>query len=96
MKTYEIWMEGYAATGEHGTARFIGTAEGTNFEDACRNFRQPEDIYGPTLNKAKLAIEQVIIVHKGEPLKLDEYDTGPSIWGCRLFDNEADARKSYG
>lgn len=23
-------------------------------------------------------------------------DSGASFWGCRLFDNEADARKSFG
>ena len=28
-------------------------------------------------------------------IKIDEQGT-PSIWGCRLFDNETDARKSFG
>lgn len=36
---------------------------------------------------------------KGEKLNLDkhyEHQKHLSIWGCRLFDNEADARKSFG
>lgn len=80
MKEFEIWSEGYAATGERGTAYFHGKAKGETFEEACKNFRDSD----------------------GEPLGLDLNEDGslrydrPSIWACRLFDNEADARKSFG
>lgn len=31
---YEIWMEGYAATGESGTAQKLGEFEAESFDDA--------------------------------------------------------------
>lgn len=36
MKVYEIWLEGYAATGNRGTARYLGSSAGRSFKDACR------------------------------------------------------------
>ena len=33
---YEIWSEGYSATGELGHAHLVGVVESTSFEDACR------------------------------------------------------------
>lgn len=36
MTEYEIWAEGYAATGEHGTARLLGKAIAVDFKSACR------------------------------------------------------------
>jgi hypothetical protein len=75
MKNYSIWIEGYAVTGEHSPAQFIGVAGGETFEDACKNFRYEDT---------------------GEPLSLDENRDYPAIWACRLFDNEADARKGFG
>jgi len=92
-KEFEIWMEGYAATGEHSPANLIGKSKGKTFEEACDNFRYSEDILG--WNKE-------VIVKKGSPLGLDKNPDGtnrynrPSIWACRLWDNEADARKSFG
>ncbi len=111
MKEYEIWIEGYAATGEHSTASLIGRASGETFDEACINFRQPDDIIR--------AFDKEIIVKKGAPLELDKNQDGSlrrgsyrgylepgvdrmtrqgnySIWACQLFDNEADARVSFG
>jgi hypothetical protein len=87
-KEFEIWIEGYAATGEYSHASYIGKSSGHSFEDACRNFRYPEDIIRE--------YDGMIIVHKGESLKLDENRSHPCIWACRLFDNETDARESFG
>lgn len=87
MKEFEIWIEGYRATGEYATASYIGKAIGETFEEACRNFEYPEDF-------SSMGIK---IYSKGEKLTIDKNGGGrPSIWGCRLFDNEADARKSFG
>ena len=36
IKVYEIWMEGYAATGEHGIHRLIGRVEAGSFKEACK------------------------------------------------------------
>ena len=41
------------------------------------------------LEACKKAVED----HKWGKLYNEKYNT---IWGCRLFDNEADARKSFG
>lgn len=118
MKEFEIWSEGYAATGEHSVAHFQGKSKGNNFDEACINFREPNDIYGYN----GVGGEKEIVVKKGTPLKLDKNSDGTyrrgsyrgdlppgierteaikkggnySIWGCQLFDNEKDARKSFG
>lgn len=35
LKEYEIWEEGYAATGESGTAHLVGKVMARNFGQAC-------------------------------------------------------------
>lgn len=32
---YEVWLEGYSATGQENTAQFIGTYKAENFVNAC-------------------------------------------------------------
>lgn len=97
-KEFDIWIEGYAATGEHSPASYIGKAMGETFEEACINFRYPHDI----MREWPLPGEDPILINKGEQLKLDIHTDGsivrdpPRIWACRLFDNESDARKSFG
>lgn len=65
------------ATGESGTADFMGTYEANSFEEAVEKWfdEKPDrrEYYGK--NKLKGTI---------------------SYWGCRFFDNESDARKSFG
>jgi hypothetical protein len=41
---FDIWSEGYAATGERAGAHYHGCARGVDFRDACVRFfrRQPE------------------------------------------------------
>lgn len=43
-KEFEIWSEGYNATGESGGPSFIGKSWGVSFSDACDNYarRNPE------------------------------------------------------
>lgn len=74
-KMWQVWTEGYAATGEHHTATYHGEVRAETFEEACR-----------------------IILGKSLDLREDgslQYDR-PAVWNCRCFDNEADARKSFG
>tara|TARA_R110000744_G_scaffold242781_1_gene359840 strand:+ start:2526 stop:3005 length:480 start_codon:yes stop_codon:yes gene_type:complete len=33
---FEVWSEGYRATGERGTAQFLGTYEAETFKEACK------------------------------------------------------------
>ncbi len=72
MKKYEIWIEGYAITGNSSNAIKFGEAEGKDFKDAVATFFKDRDD-SSELNKDKT-----------------------SYWGCRLFDNETDARRSFG
>lgn len=70
---YDVWVEGYSATGNRGRAQFLGTMPGKSFEDACR--------------RAVIAIG----------FEMSYYDPVANKYlGCRMFDNETDARKSYG
>lgn len=88
MKEWEIWSEGYRATGEHGTATYEGKWEGETFDDAVGKYVYIKDL-GHLYESGKRflprnedGIMKEVAVHR--------------IWGCRLFDNEADARASFG
>jgi len=75
MKTFTLWEEGYACTGEHGSANYLGKWQGENFMDAYL-----------AMVKAKYGNPPPNWIH------LDK----PCIWGCNVYDNERDARKSFG
>ena len=75
MRNFEIWMEGYAATGERAEASRIGNYTAETFDEA------------------------VLLYMKDNPntVEFDRFGKGKhSIWACRLYDNEIDARKSFG
>lgn len=73
MKTFDIWIEGYSATGESGKAQYKGSYQGITFQDACEQMMKEKGWEMSYYNKDR--------------------DT---FWGCRFFDNESDARKSFG
>jgi len=79
---YQVWLEGYAATGESGTAMQLNLPNedctlwegGVSFRAACLN----------ALETLKWEIDHY-------------YDYARNTyWGCRFFDNEQDARKTFG
>lgn len=72
---YQIWSEGYAATGEYSNAQYHGTSEGDTFKEAVDNLLKTWDQ------------KEVGIYYNPDKL---------TYWGCRFFDNETDARKSFG
>lgn len=74
MQLYEVWSEGYRATGEAGEAQYLGTYKARSFSEACAKWvsTQPKEDH-----------------YFFDPAKL-------TYWGCRLFDGEADARRSFG
>lgn len=80
MKNYGLWVEGYAATGEHGTAKYLGQAEGDTFGEAVQNWYR--DTPDANRNYGSLRYNE----------KRDRW----SLWGCEVFDNQADARRSFG
>jgi len=70
---WELWLEGYVATGNRSGARYLGIFVAPTFKEAC-------DLWGNRhANKGYYS-------NRGHP----------SYWGCRIFDNEIDARRSFG
>ena len=70
---FEIWSEGYRATGDYGTATYHGTVTARTFRDAVKKYAESNPRF-----KKDLSLR------------------GLTLWGCKLFDNESDARKSFG
>ena len=73
-KSYEVWLEGYAATGQFGTAQYLGAFTATSFVEACTKAMD----------------------HNHMDTRYFQLGTHPSYWGCRFYDNESDARRSFG
>lgn len=71
MKRWEIWAEGYRATGHGEGAVLLGTATADTFDEAVRAF---------TFSMPYVRNEDGVWTY----------------WGCRIFDNEQDARKAFG
>lgn len=80
----QIWSEGYIIQGGNGKAYLVAVVEADSFNEAVEKYNEtikiPDNRRESTWGK----------------LKADWRDGIWSIWGCRLFDNEADARKSFG
>jgi len=74
-KNITLWMEGFAATGESGTAQCLGTYKATNLDDAVRQYMEV----------------------RPNSIDWDRFGRGRhAIWSCEIFDNEEEARKSFG
>lgn len=73
MPTFDIWSEGYAATGESGPAYLMGKGSGATFREAVISFMESK----PEL---KSSFNEETLTH----------------WGCKLYDNEKDARAAFG
>ncbi len=84
---YEIWMEGYAATGESSGAQLIGDGEGNTFDEAVKDYMSKNPEHGIKPNERNGYISEEAYTHRR---------SNWNIWACSLFDNEADARKSFG
>ena len=80
----EIWSEGYNTTGIKSDAIFLFETEADSFDEAIA-------IYAKHRLETESDAERFPIEKRGGP---DDWHW--SIWGCQLFDNEADARKRFG
>lgn len=87
VKEYEIWMEGYAATGEYGPAQMIGKGIGTTFDEAVKDYMSKKPNHGIEENGRKRYTTDEAYYNR---------KSNWNIWACNLFDNEADARKAFG
>lgn len=76
-KSFDIWVEGYSATGQSSGATLMGTVTAVSFDEAVK------------AHVAKLNKSSADYYRRSDDGKW-------TMWGCRLFDNERDARKSYG
>ena len=87
MKKWDIWMEGYRATGEHGTAQLIGEGYGETFDEAVEDYmaKNPDSKVSRNSEKSYWSKEAY-----------ENRKSNWNIWACNLFDNEEDARKAFG
>jgi hypothetical protein len=88
LKEYDIWMEGYAATGESSKASYLGKSKGRNFQDACMRYALKSELE----HRQKMDNEN-------QYFDTGRWDYDPrrnSIWACRLYETEDEARESFG
>lgn len=80
MKQFQVWTEGYAATGERSDAMLHGKVMAETFDEACIK------LLGDSLDK--------------DSSKPDGYrrssEGNMCVWACVCYDNEKDARSSFG
>lgn len=91
MDKIQIWMEGYAATGESGKAQMIGEYKALDFDDAVLQLNDEAIAkYG------KPSAEPYTRLSFISQEAFEKRRSNWKIWGCALFNNEQDARKSFG
>lgn len=95
LKEYEVWMEGFACTGQSSNATLVGKAKARNFGQVCHIVM--------CTKKLKGMVKQNDANNPPNPLMQDchgsRWDYNPndfSFWGCRLFWSEELAKKSFG
>lgn len=81
MKDYEIWTEGFRATAERGGAHYHGTVTANSLDKAVEK-----------LAKKNSSFDKYVSYSPNPKRKGSSY----TYWGCRIFDNEEQARKSFG
>jgi hypothetical protein len=54
MRTFEIWSEGYQATGESGKAVRHGSAKGKTFNDACAALAEEDESFSKFFDPGRL------------------------------------------
>lgn len=74
LTVYQVWAEGYRASGDRADATLLGTARAATFRGAVEIIRDRSDAPELYTFKGDLCF----------------------FWECRLFDNEADARRRFG
>lgn len=87
MKKFEIWCEGFVATGQRGLAHKVGEAEGENFTQAVENYIEANPNCGIESNSRSMYVSEEAYIDRTSRF---------NIWGCNLFSNEEKARKTFG
>lgn len=80
MKTFEIYEEGFCVMEGCAQAHYVGSAEGEDFLDACKNYiaKNPNAGYIRKFN-----------------INGEERECACN-WGCRWFPTLAEAQRSFG
>ena len=82
MEHHQLWQEGYAITGNRDSAQCLGNYEADTFNEAVERYvQQREKTDWPDIRK---------------PGGYAFANGTHCIWGCRIYDNEAQARQSLG
>jgi hypothetical protein len=90
LKEYEIWSEGFVATGQSSGAIFWGKVKARNFAQACHILMCQEHL------------KQIKKENNSEYKKYTtpgRWDYNPqelSYWGCKLYWSEELAKKTFG
>lgn len=71
---FQVWCEGYRASGDKADATLLGEVDAPTFREAVESLRDKHS-------------EPGLFTFKGEQC---------FYWECKIFDNEADARRSFG
>ena len=56
MKTYEIWSEGYSATGGTGGATYHGEVPAKNLKDACKKYAKLHPEFNKYFDKKAMTL----------------------------------------
>lgn len=90
LKEYEVWSQGWSSSDGNAQAHLIGKTIARSFRQACHIIM---------CQKYLENIKKVNDPNYKEYFNPDRWDydsKGITVWGCSLYDNEADARKSFG
>jgi hypothetical protein len=85
---FEVWAEGWSATGNDSPARLVARVEALTFREACYVAMCHEYLDGIAKRRKDKQYY--------DPNRFDYDFTNLTIWGCRLFPTEAEAKKSFG
>jgi len=80
LKNYQVWMEGFAVTGQQAQAHLVGKIGAESFDEACIK------LLGDSLDKDDKKSDGYRRLSNNEMC----------VWACGLYNNESDARKGFG
>jgi len=92
LKEFEIWVEGFVTTGQSGTATRLNIEYpilAHSFDEAVRTFRKYNEQASALIRETR----------EKDYISLGAFQNRSSnwsYWGCNLYDNEEEARKSFG
>jgi len=87
-KEYEVWTEGFAATGQRSDATCHNTkVKAKSFIEACKK------VLGDSLDRNE---DKTLRLSQNKYPTQDGEINVPMVWACGCFDNEEQARESFG